>query len=115
MNGHGPAHIPEITAPQLEARLRGGDPPLLVDVREPWERDVADLPEVGQHRLPLAELVGRHVELERDAEIVLYCRSGVRSENAARFLRHQGFTNVWNLVGGVLAWREQVDPSLKAY
>lgn len=107
--------IPEISVTELKERMDRGDTPVLLDVREHWEREVADLPDVGQHRVPLAELLTRHGELDTAAEIVVYCRSGVRSDNAAQFLRHQGFDNVWNLVGGVLAWRESVDPSLEAY
>lgn len=115
MNRHPPSPIPQITPTELSDRLERSDVPVLVDVREPWEWEIADLPDLGQHRLPLGELVSRFGELDVDAEIVLYCRSGVRSDNAALFLRHQGFSNVWNLAGGVLGWREAVDPSLEAY
>jgi rhodanese-related sulfurtransferase len=105
----------DITPLELKERMDRDDVPVLVDVREHWERDVADLPDVGQHRVPLAELLTRHEELDHDAEIVVYCRSGARSDNAARFLRQRGFSSVMNLVGGVLAWRQDVDPSIKAY
>ena len=110
-----PPPIPEITPTELKARMDRNEVPVLVDVREPWESEIADLPEAGQRRIPMGELLTRHSELEPDAEIVLYCRSGARSDNAAQFLRHRGFSNVWNLVGGVLRWRLEVDPSLEAY
>ncbi len=115
MDRQTPPPIPEITPSELKARMDDDDTPVLVDVREHWEREIADLPDAGQRRIPLAELMTRHDELEPETEIVLYCRSGVRSDNAAQFLRHLGFKNVWNLVGGVLAWRLEVDPSLEAY
>jgi len=107
--------VPEITPSELKARLDAGDVPLLVDVREHFERDIADLPEHGQERVPTAELFLRMRELEPDRDIVVYCRSGSRSEWAARALLESGRERVFNLRGGVLAWREQVDPSLTAY
>ena len=107
--------IPEITVVELKDRLDSESVPILVDVRESFERDIADLPEVGQLRIPLAEVPGRSGEIPRDREVVLYCRSGSRSGSAVQFLRAQGFESVVNLKGGVLAWREDVDPSLTAY
>jgi len=107
--------IPEISAAELDARLEGGDEVTLVDVREPHEREIADLPEVGQQRIPLGQLLDRVSELDRTAPLVLYCRSGSRSGWATRELRALGFGNVWNLKGGLLAWREEVDPSIQAY
>jgi len=109
------ADVPEITVTDLKARMDAGDIPLLVDVREYYEADIADLPEVGQLRIPMAELTERVEELDQDAELVLYCRSGARSDRAVRFLLRQGYTNVSNLTGGMLAWRTEVDPDIPAY
>ncbi len=106
---------PEISASELDERLERGDTLALVDVREPFEREIADLPEVGQLRIPLGELLERVQELEREAPLVLYCRSGSRSGWATRELRGMGFDNVWNLKGGLLAWKDEVDPSIQAY
>jgi adenylyltransferase/sulfurtransferase len=86
-----------------------------VDVREPHEYAIADLPPAGQKKIPMRELAARADELDRDAELVLYCRSGARSGRAAAHLMVRGFERVWNLKGGVLQWREEVDPSLQAY
>jgi rhodanese-related sulfurtransferase len=108
-------NIPEITAIELKERFDSDSVPVLVDVREPFERDIADLPEVGQVRIPLAEVPGRSGEIPRDREVVFYCRSGSRSGSAVQFLQAQGFEAVVNLKGGVLAWREDVDPGLTAY
>jgi adenylyltransferase/sulfurtransferase len=99
----------------LKARLDADDVPVLVDVREGFERDIADLPQVGQHHIPVGEFVQRHGELSPDDEIVVYCRSGARSGQAVQFLRAQGYERVFNLAGGVLAWQEHVDPSLTRY
>ena len=107
--------VPEISATELKARLDGGDAIALVDVREEYEREIADLPEVGQKWIPLAELLERAPELEQERPLVLYCRSGSRSGFATSALLGMGFTNVWNLKGGLLAWKEEVDPTIQAY
>jgi adenylyltransferase/sulfurtransferase len=107
--------VPVITATELKARLDAGEVPLLVDVRELYEADIADLPEHGQARIPTAEFADRYEELDRGQEVILYCRSGRRSEWAARILLQNGYERVFNLKGGVLAWRSEVDPDLPAY
>lgn len=107
--------IPEISATELKAVLDEGGAIALVDVREDFEREIADLPEVGQKRIPLAGLPQRISELDRERPLVLYCRSGSRSGLATAALHDLGFTNVRNLKGGLLAWKEEVDPSIRAY
>ena len=107
--------VPVITPTELKARLDAGDVPLLVDVREYHEADIADLPDHGQARIPTGEFPERYEELDRGKEIVLYCRSGRRSDWAARILLQKGYERVLNLKGGVLAWRIEVDPDLPAY
>jgi len=107
--------VPIITATELKARLDAGDVPVLVDVREYHEAGIADLPEHGQLRIPTGEFPERYEELARDKEIVLYCRSGRRSDWAAKILLQKGYERVLNLKGGVLAWRNEVDPDLPAY
>ncbi len=112
---NGPADAPEITPVELNARLQAGDVPALLDVRETFEQRIADLPELDQHRIPTGEILARMNELDPSKELVVYCRSGSRSAWAARILLDRGFKSVLNLQGGVLGWREQVDPSLDAY
>ena len=107
--------IPEITPIELKERLDRNDQIVLVDVREPHERAIVDLPEVGQVRIPLREIPDRAGELDPAAELVFYCRSGARSGKAALQLQARGFARVLNLQGGLLRWREEVDPSLRAY
>jgi len=110
-----PTDVPEITAAELNARLEAGDVPVLLDVREHFEHRIADLPSHGQHQIPTGELMSRMDEIERTADVVVYCRSGSRSAWATRLLLERGFDHVSNLKGGVLAWRLDVDPSLRAY
>lgn len=110
-----PSQVPEITPTELEERLEAGDVPLLVDVREAFERRIADLPEHDQLRIPTAELMQRTGEIDRDRDVVLYCRSGSRSEWAVARLVQAGYEDVRNLKGGLLAWRREVDPDMPAY
>lgn len=107
--------IHEITALELKERLDSGQPLILVDVREAFEREIADLPDVGQKRIPMDELPDRLDELDPDDNLVLYCRSGSRSNWAAEQLVERGYTKVFNLTGGVLGWADAVDPSMRRY
>jgi len=107
--------VPEITPLELKDRLDRKEELVLVDVREPHEYAIADLPEVGQLRIPMRQLPTRIAELDRGSELVLYCRSGARSGRLTAFLLANGFERVWNLKGGVLKWREDIDPTLRAY
>ncbi|MCX7886922.1 MAG: molybdopterin-synthase adenylyltransferase MoeB [Verrucomicrobiae bacterium] len=88
---------------ELEAMRRRKEDFLLVDVRDPAEVAVAEIP--GSFKLPLPELRRRFGELPKDRLIVLHCQSGVRSRRALQFLRAQGFTRVKNLAGGIEAWQ----------
>jgi adenylyltransferase/sulfurtransferase len=107
--------ILEITPRELKERMDRGDPLVLVDVREPFERLISDLPSYGQQAIPVKEIPARGPTLERDAEIVVYCRSGPRSAWATERLMEMGFRKVLNLKGGILAWRDDVDPSVPTY
>lgn len=105
----------EITATELAAQMsRDGRELVIVDVREPHEAEIADLPRKSK-LIPLGELPARMHELDSTDEIVLYCRSGARSAQALRLLRDAGFTRLKNLKGGVLAWSDDVDPSVPKY
>lgn len=107
--------IREIDPLELKTRLDRGDPLVLVDVREPFERMVVDLPEYGQRVIPVKQIPFAGSELDPEAEMVLYCRSGPRSAWATERLMEMGFHRVLNLKGGVMGWRAQVDPSLQGY
>jgi rhodanese-related sulfurtransferase len=104
--------VAEISPGECAERLRSATPPVLLDVREKWELDQARLPDTLH--IPLQEIPARLPELDRGAEIVVLCRSGVRSLHVARFLEHQGF-RAYNLRGGILAWGREVDPTLVPY
>lgn len=97
----------------LLRRLQHFESILLVDVRDPVELQISSLP--GAVQLPLAQLPQRIEELNPNQEIVLFCRTGVRSAQALRLLVRHGFTRVHNLKGGINAWAEQVDASMKRY
>lgn len=107
-----PSTVPDIAPRELKARLDRGDDLLILDVREPHEYQICNL---GGHLIPLGELSKRVNELDRSREIVAHCRSGKRSSEAAEFLRSAGFRKVLNLKGGILAWSDEVDPSVPKY
>ena len=104
--------VPEITPRELKARLDHGDEVFILDVREPHEYQICNL---RGHLIPLGDLPRRVHELDSSREIVAHCRSGKRSAEAVDFLRKAGFRKIWNLKGGILAWSDEVDPSLPKY
>jgi molybdopterin/thiamine biosynthesis adenylyltransferase/rhodanese-related sulfurtransferase len=104
--------VPEITPRDLKARLDRGDDLYILDVREPHEYQICNL---GGHLIPLGDLSKRVSELDSAREIVAHCRSGKRSAEAAEFLQRAGFRKVLNLKGGILAWSDDVDPSVPKY
>jgi adenylyltransferase/sulfurtransferase len=106
------AGIPEITSRELKARLDRGDDLFILDVREVHEYQICNL---QGHLIPLGELTRRVHELDSSREIVAHCRSGKRSADAVQFLRQAGFRKIWNLKGGILAWSDEVDPSVPKY
>ena len=104
--------IPEITPRELKARLDRGDDLFILDVREPHEYQICN---IGGYLIPLGDLSRRVSELDSSREIVAHCRSGKRSAEASEFLRQAGFRKVLNLKGGILAWSDEVDPSVPKY
>lgn len=85
----------------------------VVDVREAEEREFCNIKE--DLFLPLGELQERFSEIPINKPVVMLCRSGARSESAAKFLMKNGYTDVKNLVGGILRWSDDVDPTVKKY
>jgi sulfur-carrier protein adenylyltransferase/sulfurtransferase len=104
--------IPEITARDLKARQDRGDDLFILDVREPHEYQICNL---NGKLIPLGELPRRVNELDSSREMVVHCRSGKRSADAIMFLQKAGFKKLLNLKGGVLAWADEVDPSMPKY
>lgn len=107
------ASVPEITATALQAEIAAGKTPFILDVREPHEWQIGRIP--GAVLIPLGELPKRLHELDKSRAIVAQCRSGARSLKAAHVLLDAGFTDVRNLKGGILAWSDEVDPSVPKY
>ncbi len=91
----------------------GRPPPLLLDVREPWEFELCHLD--GSLLLPMQTVPARIKELAPDAEIVVICHHGVRSRQVGSFLERCGFKSIYNLTGGVDAWANDVDPAMRKY
>jgi len=103
----------EITPRELRARLDRGDPIVLLDVRQDWERRLCRL-EHALH-IPIEEMESRTEELNPEDEIVVYCHSGQRSAAVVAYLTQLGFTNAKNLLGGLDRWAQTVDPAMPRY
>lgn len=117
-------HPPAVAAPvaanadvidpvDVKKKLDRGDDFVLIDVREPYEDQICRIP--GRKLIPLGELPKHLNELDGSADIVAYCRSGARSHKAVNLLKQNGFKNVRNMTGGILAWSDKVDPSVPKY
>jgi len=91
----------------------GRTPPVLLDVREPWEYEYCHL--AGSRHLPMHTVPARLAELDPDAEVVVVCHHGGRSMQVAMFLERSGFVSVYNLAGGVEAWAQAIDPTMRRY
>lgn len=103
--------LKHISPKQLQHLLTQHDI-FLVDVREESERAICD---IGGVLIPLSQFATRFDEIPKDKTIVVYCKAGGRSQNAAQFLLEQGYEEVINLSGGILAWIDQIEPNLKRY
>src|SRR5580692_6229366 len=115
-----PQHTPEpafvagdITPKEVKERLDRGEKFQFIDVREPHEYQICSIP--GTKLIPLGELPKRLNELDPNAELVAHCKSGVRSGKAIDLLKQSGFKKLRNMKGGILAWSDQVDPSVPKY
>ena len=104
--------VPEIEPEELKQLTDRGEQVLLLDVRDPHEYAISSLDAL---RIPLGDLPARVHELDSAAEIVAYCRIGVRSAQAVEFLRGCGFRRVRNLAGGINAWAQRIDPRVPQY
>ena len=103
----------EITPQAANERLGGCNPPLLLDIREEWELMLASL-SAAVH-IPMGQIHDRLGELDREREIVVMCHHGRRSRQVVAFLKQNGFSNVFNLTGGIVAWARDVDPDIPDY
>ena len=103
----------EIDAADLKDRLSSDEPPVVLDVREPWEIEIAALPDVLP--IPLGQLVAKVADVPRDRPVAVMCHHGGRSAQATAWLRQQGFARVMNVAGGIDAWARTVDPAVPRY
>jgi rhodanese-related sulfurtransferase len=105
--------VREISVEELKSRRDRGEAPLVLDVREAWELQLARIPDVVH--VPMNEVPARLGEFSKDAEMIVMCHAGGRSMRVAHFLVNQGFTNVANLAGGIDAWSQSVDATVPQY
>jgi adenylyltransferase/sulfurtransferase len=103
----------EITVEQLKQRLDRREDVFILDVRNPEEYQICKI--AGSTLIPLPSLPQRVAELDHGREMVVHCKSGMRSQKAIQFLREQGFKKLVNLKGGILAWAERIDPTMPKY
>ncbi|MFA5912411.1 MAG: rhodanese-like domain-containing protein [Burkholderiales bacterium] len=105
----------QITPQALQQWLsdKARKPPLLLDVREPWEYGTCRIE--GSTLAPINTIPARVQELDRDCDTVVICHHGVRSFQVGLFLERNGFSNLYNLKGGVNAWADQVEPTMPRY
>lgn len=107
-------HTPfDLDPGQAASKIAQGEPVLFVDVREPVELQISQIQ--GAINIPVGELAQRLNELDPGQELVLFCRSGVRSERALGILRSAGYAKSYNLRGGINAWAREVDPKMPQY
>jgi sulfur-carrier protein adenylyltransferase/sulfurtransferase len=104
--------VPQITVKELKRRIDAGEDVQLIDVREPYEYQIA---QIGGKLIPQNDVPNRLAEIDRNREVIVQCRSGARSQRIAEFLVQSGYPKVANLAGGILAWSEEIDPSVQKY
>ncbi len=105
--------IVQISAKDLQAKLASPEKPLLLDVRENNEFDYAHIE--GSLHIPMGEVPRRVSEIDASIDCVVVCHHGVRSQQVAEFLQHSGFSNLYNLSGGIDAWSVDCDNTVSRY
>ncbi len=104
--------IPQVTVHELKQRMDAGEDLLILDVREPYEYQIAN---IGGRLIPMNEVPRRIDEIDRDREVIVQCLSGGRSQRVAEYLKQSGYEKVSNLAGGIRAWSEHIDPTIPKY
>ena len=102
----------EITVRELKTKIDKGEDFQLIDVREDNERSFTN---IGGDHIPLATVANNLDKIDKEKEVIIYCRSGARSGQVTNFLMNQGYDRVINLKGGILAWASEIDDSVKKY
>jgi sulfur-carrier protein adenylyltransferase/sulfurtransferase len=104
--------IPQITVKELKRRLDAGEDVQLIDVREPYEYQIA---QIGGKLIPQNDVAKRLGEIDASREVVVHCKSGGRSQRIAEFLKQAGYAKVVNVAGGITAWSDEIDPKVPKY
>ena len=104
--------IPQITVKELKRRIDASEDVQLIDVREPYEYQIA---QIGGKLIPQNDVPQRLADIDRSREVIVHCRSGARSQKIAEFLKQAGYPKVANLAGGILAWSDEIDPKVQKY
>lgn len=103
----------EIDVKELKQKIDNKEDIVIIDVREPYEADLATL---GAKLIPMGEIDARRNEIPTDKPVVVHCRSGMRSASVIELLTSlYGFDNLYNLKGGIIAWSQEIDPSIPTY
>lgn len=102
----------EITVEELQNKIDSGEDFQLIDVREDFEYEMSNL---GGKLIPLGGILIETDKIAKDKPVVVMCRSGKRSAVAIAQLEAQGFDNLYNLQGGILAWAQEIDPTMQVY
>jgi len=104
--------VPQITVSELKRRIDAGEDLFILDVREPFEYQIAN---IGGKLIPQGEVPQRLAEIDRDREIIVHCKAGGRSQRIAEFLKQSGYPDVVNVAGGILAWSSEIDATVPKY
>ncbi|MDR3755019.1 MAG: molybdopterin-synthase adenylyltransferase MoeB [Terracidiphilus sp.] len=104
--------VPQITVNELKRRIDAGEDLFILDVREPFEYQIAN---IGGRLIPQGEVPQRLAEIDRDREIIVHCKTGGRSQRIAEFLKQSGYPKVVNVAGGILAWSSEIDATVPKY
>lgn len=102
----------EISVEELKSKIDNNEDFQLIDVRETFEYEVSNLE--GEN-IPLASVLLEKDKISKDKPVIVHCRSGKRSAQAIMLLEKEGYDNLSNLVGGILAWKEDIDPDMDVY
>lgn len=102
----------EMSVQELKEKFDQDEAIKVIDVREP---DEAEICEIGAELIPMGDIMDRTNELPKDRPLVIHCRSGKRSGKIVEKLEEKGFDNAYNLQGGILAWADEIDPSVPKY
>lgn len=102
----------EVTVLELQGMIDRGEDFQLIDVREPFEYEVSNLEGLN---IPLAGILIEKEKVSKEKPVIIHCRSGKRSAQAILLLEQEGFDNLANLTGGILAWKDEIDPDMDVY